>query len=53
MKLLIYGAGGLGREYCDIATRINKIENKWDEIAFIDDNKTEKTYYNHPVYTYD
>ncbi len=53
MKLLIYGAGGLGREYCDIATRINKIENKWDEIAFIDDNKTENTYYNHPVYTYD
>ncbi|MBQ7258127.1 MAG: acetyltransferase [Abditibacteriota bacterium] len=53
MKLLIYGAGGLGREYCDIATRINNIESKWTEIAFIDDNKQENEYYNHPVYTFD
>ena len=53
MKLLIYGAGGLGREYCDIATRINKIENKWSDIAFVDDNKHGDEYYNHPVYSFE
>ncbi|MBQ7255592.1 MAG: acetyltransferase [Oscillospiraceae bacterium] len=37
MKLLIYCAGGLGREYCDVAERVNKQEHRWDEIAFIDD----------------
>ncbi len=40
MKLLIYGAGGLGREYCDIANRINDINHKWKEISFIDDDES-------------
>lgn len=33
MNLLIYGAGGLGREVAELA----KIISKWDEIFFIDD----------------
>lgn len=37
MMLLIYGSGGLGREVYDLATRINKENQRWSEIAFIDD----------------
>ena len=37
MNLVIYCAGGLGREVYDIAIRINKIESKWDRIIFSDD----------------
>jgi sugar O-acyltransferase (sialic acid O-acetyltransferase NeuD family) len=38
MNLFIYCAGGFGKEMIDTATRINKYENKWDEICFIDDS---------------
>ena len=38
MKLFIYCAGGFGREIFDTAKRINKSNNKWDEICFIDDD---------------
>ena len=37
MNLVIYCAGGLGREVYDIAIRINKITSKWDRIIFSDD----------------
>ena len=37
MKLFIYCAGGFGKEVMDVARRINNIENRWDEICFIDD----------------
>ena len=51
MKLLIYGAGGLGREYCDIANRINDINHKWKEIAFVDDDESlGNEYYGHKIY---
>ncbi len=38
-KLCIYCVGGLGKEVFDIATRINNIDSRWDEIFFIDDNE--------------
>lgn len=37
MMLLIYGSGGLGREVYDLAIRINNENQRWSEIAFIDD----------------
>ncbi|AOM13964.1 MULTISPECIES: acetyltransferase [Bacillus cereus group] len=38
-KLLIIGAGGHGRVIADIALRMNK----WEHIAFLDDNEAVKT----------
>ena len=37
MNLLVYCAGGFGREVAEIAQRINAAHPRWDEIAFIDD----------------
>lgn len=37
MILAIYGAGGLGREIFDIATRANTKTPRWKQILFIDD----------------
>lgn len=37
MKLGIYGSGGLGIEVYDIATRLNEVDERWQEIFFIDD----------------
>lgn len=39
MILGIYGAGGLGRDLLVLAYEINKIENRWDDIVFIDDTE--------------
>ena len=39
-KLLIYGAGGLGREILELSETINKIHHKWDITGFIDDDST-------------
>lgn len=38
MKLLIYCAGGFGREVYDSAKRANGVAGRWDEICFIDDD---------------
>ena len=46
MKLCIYGAGGFGKEVYDIAARINKLKNSWEEILFVVD----KPYVNEKVY---
>ena len=35
--LLIYGAGGLGKEMVDLAQCINQQNKRWNEISFIDD----------------
>ena len=37
MKLIIFGAGGLGKEVAELATLINESEHRWDEILFRDD----------------
>lgn len=39
MILFIYCAGGLGKEVFDIASRINNLDNRWDEISFVDDTE--------------
>jgi sugar O-acyltransferase (sialic acid O-acetyltransferase NeuD family) len=36
-KIVIYGAGGFGREIACLINSINSIEKKWDLIGFIDD----------------
>jgi sugar O-acyltransferase (sialic acid O-acetyltransferase NeuD family) len=38
-KLLILGAGGLGRETCQWALDIQKQNKVWDSIAFLDDDR--------------
>lgn len=37
MKLIIYCAGGFGREILDIAYRVNFVTKRWDVITFLDD----------------
>ena len=38
MVLGIYGAGGLGREVYELAVLVNRENNRWSEIIFIDDS---------------
>jgi len=38
LRLFIYCAGGFGKEVLDTAKRINKSENRWNDICFIDDD---------------
>lgn len=38
-KLLIIGAGGLGREAAWVVRRINELSPQWDLLGFIDDNE--------------
>jgi sugar O-acyltransferase (sialic acid O-acetyltransferase NeuD family) len=37
-KIIIYGAGGFAREVAHLIEQINKVEQKWELIGFIDDN---------------
>ena len=37
MNLIIYCAGGFGREILDIAYRINSVSKRWEVITFLDD----------------
>ncbi len=53
MILGIYGAGGGGREFFELARDINSIENRWKSVFFIDDFPKEKTLRNCPVYTFE
>lgn len=41
MVLAVFGASGQGKEVREIADYQNAVENKWDKIIFIDDNKPE------------
>jgi sugar O-acyltransferase (sialic acid O-acetyltransferase NeuD family) len=53
-KLCIYCVGGLGKEIFDIATRINIIDSRWDEIYFVDDNEgLAETAYSGRLFTMD
>ena len=36
-KILIYGAGGFGREIACLINSINQVEDQWDLVGFIDD----------------
>jgi sugar O-acyltransferase (sialic acid O-acetyltransferase NeuD family) len=50
MNLLIYCAGGFGREVMDIARRLNRAHARWDRIAFLDDECAERDYYGASVF---
>ncbi|MBO4637522.1 MAG: hypothetical protein J5685_10295 [Clostridiales bacterium] len=53
MILGIFGASALGREVNIIARKINAIENRWEDIIYIDDNETIKDVMGVPSYTFD
>lgn len=55
MILAFYGASGLGMECSSLAERINKIENRWTQFVFIDDNpsKTGDLLLGYPIMTFD
>lgn len=38
MVLAFYGASGLGTEFLYLAIRINKEENRWEDMIFVDDD---------------
>ena len=52
MKLFIYCAGGFGKEIMDLARRINKNENRWEEICFIDDLPQGDEFYGTKLFTF-
>lgn len=51
-KLFIYCAGGVGKEVCDIAERMNSINRQWNTIRFIDDVRKENSFYGHDLDPY-
>lgn len=52
MKLFIYCAGGFGKEIMDVARRINRLDNRWDEICFIDDHPQGDEFYGAKLFTF-
>ena len=38
-KIIIYGAGGFGREIAFMIQQINKVNHQWDLVGFCDDGK--------------
>ncbi|MEQ8476358.1 acetyltransferase [Fulvivirga sp.] len=42
-KLIIYGAGGLGKEVKALVDSINKETFEWDFVGFVDDGKTHES----------
>lgn len=53
MILGIYGAGGLGREYFELALLINQTEQRWSKIIFIDDTKDRGFFKNIEIYPFE
>lgn len=49
MRLAIFGAGGLGREFLELAGIINARTKKWDSFVFVDDNADLKEMQGTPV----
>lgn len=38
--IVIIGAGGFGREVAKLIEDINKVNNEWNIVGFVDDNKS-------------
>jgi hypothetical protein len=53
MNLLIYCAGGFGREVMDLARRIDSAYARWETISFIDDMREEPSYYGTEVFRFE
>ncbi|MBV5293179.1 MAG: acetyltransferase [Curvibacter lanceolatus] len=45
MDLMIYGSGSTGREIADMAQLINRSENRWGTIHFLDDLRQDREHY--------
>lgn len=45
MQLAIYGAGSLGKNFFDVALRVNERDHRWEDIFFIDDVRKEREFY--------
>jgi sugar O-acyltransferase (sialic acid O-acetyltransferase NeuD family) len=45
MQLLVYCAGGFGKEVMDLARRLNQRSRRWDELIFLDDGREETVFY--------
>ena len=52
-ELLVYCAGGFGKEVYDIAHRINKENACWSNMSFIDDSEIENRVYDANVYRFE
>lgn len=53
MNLFIYGSGGIGCELCDIVDKINAGGERWRKVAFVDDVRAERNWYNREVFRFD
>ncbi len=53
MDLLIYCAGGFGKEVMDTARRRNRVSSLWSRIEFVDDFVSEPFKYGAPVHKFD
>lgn len=53
MKLAIYCCGGLGKEILMLAREINTVQQRWDNICFVDDNFDAGQYKDLPVYNFE
>lgn len=53
MQLLIYCAGGLGKEILHEAEAVNKTESRWQKISFVDDVCSEDCWNGYHIYKYD
>ncbi len=53
MNLLIYCAGGLGREVLDLAQRVDNWGSRWEQMFFVDDVVEEDTICGISVYSYE
>ncbi len=53
MKLAVYGAGGSGREVCDLFYECPSERCRWNEIVLIDDFTDKTEIYGHPAYSFE
>lgn len=53
MKLAIYGTGGGGKESIHMVEEIQKYENRWEKIVFIDDTKDAGKFKGYDCFPYD
>lgn len=53
MRLAIYGTGGTGREVHEIASSIDPLHERWEELVFVDDVTDERELYGSRIMSFD
>lgn len=53
MRLAIYGTGGTGREVHEIASSIDPLHERWEELVFVDDVTDECELYGSRIMSFD